>query len=78
MSKRQTLIEKYKAIQKIGIEVEVPYHVWAVFPNARYNKTVSIMGDEVCLGGDYVTVEGARFAVEWYVQQLGGKVEWVK
>lgn len=78
MGKPQTLIEKYKAIQKIGIEVEVPYRVGKVFPNERYNNKIAIMGDEVCLGGDYVSVDGARAAIEFYARQLGGKVEWSK
>jgi hypothetical protein len=38
MGKPQTLIEKFNAIQKIGIEILVPYHVWAVFPNERYDN----------------------------------------
>jgi hypothetical protein len=38
--------------------------------------SATIMGDQVSLGGDYANVEGARNAIAWYVEQMGGKVEW--
>jgi hypothetical protein len=69
-----TLIERYREIQKIGIETEVPHAVWTCF--GPQQKVVSILGDQICMGEDYVSVGKAREALEWYVNQLGGSVQW--
>lgn len=74
--KTRTLIEKYKAIQKIGFEVDVPFEVWCCISSNM--KVISIAGDHVSLGEDYVSLQQARSAVEWYVNQLGGNVDWGK
>jgi hypothetical protein len=71
------LIDKFKAIQKIDQNVEVPWGPMRVFGA----KQISVWGDQVSLGGtdcDYVYLDEARAAVEWYVTQLGGKVKWTK
>jgi hypothetical protein len=70
----KTLFEKYKAIQKVGTTVEVPYEVWTAFgSNCR---ELSISQTDICLGEDYKSLRQARAAIEWYVNQLGGKVKW--
>lgn len=70
------LIERYKAIQAIGTEIEIPYHIWSLF---RADKaSLRIVETDICLGEDFTTVEGARSALEWYVAQLGGTVKWSK
>ncbi len=74
MKKPLTAFEKYKAIQAIGTEVEVPYEAWTMF--GQQQKTISIFGNEISLGEDYGTVEAARTAIEFYVTQLGGTVKW--
>ncbi len=70
-----TLISKYTAIQKLGHTVTVPFHVWVVFADKAV-QDISVLGDSVCLGGDYVSLTEARKATAWYVEQLGGKVVW--
>lgn len=74
--KSETLIQKYEAIQKIGTQVEVPFHVWALFGEKQ--KSISIVGSDISLGEDYATLEGCRAGVQWYVEQLGGTVKWSK
>lgn len=71
-----TLYEKYLKIQKIGCEVETPYDIWRVFGNS--NKNISIVANDICLGEDYVSLELARAALEWYTKQLGGDIKWQK
>lgn len=70
----QNLIERYEAIQKIGCDVDVPFHVYRIIGDKR----ISVLGDQVELGfdHDFVSLTEARAAVEWYVQQLGGTVKW--
>lgn len=74
MSKHKTLFEKFKAIQKVGIEVDIPWEVAHVL--AGEIKTITALGDQVCIGDDYVSLENARKAVTWYATQLGGTIEW--
>lgn len=76
MSKEKTLIERYEAIQKIGTDIDIPHEVWTVLGGEETDRTVSIMGTQICLGCDYVSIEKARLAVAWYVAQLGGTVKW--
>jgi hypothetical protein len=70
------LIDKYKQIQKIGTETFVPHAVWRLFSSKR--QTISISGSDICLGEDYASLKQARFAIGFYVDQLGGKVKWEK
>lgn len=72
--KPETLIERYRAIQAIGTEVEVPFNVYRCFKETGYNPC--IMGTEICLGEDFVSLDTARQAISWYVHQLGGTVKW--
>lgn len=67
------LIDQLERIDNI----EVPYHVWTALNGD--NKAINFNSwGEVCLGGDYKTILEARKAIEWYVDQLGGKVKWNK
>jgi hypothetical protein len=72
----KTVFERYKAMQAIGTRVSVPYHVWHLFGTPQ--KELSIFGDDVCLGEDYGSLAEAREAIEWYANQLGGKIKWEK
>lgn len=75
MSKEQTLIQKYRAIQKIGNKIEIPWKVNRVIGSEH--KVIETVGDgQVCIQEDFVSLGEAREAVEWYVKQLGGRVEW--
>ena len=72
--KEDTLYSKYKKINKVGTKVDVPFEVWSLFGESGRN--ISVLGEEISLSGDYASLEKCRKAIAWYVQQLGGKVEW--
>lgn len=72
-AKYSTLIEKYKAIQAIGNEIEIPWAVKCMF-SGRFR--LEVLGSEVTFGEDYVSVQQARASIEWLANQLGGKVKW--
>lgn len=55
-------------------EIEVPYDVWRFF--GRQCKFVSFAGDQASFGEDYGAKEELRQCLDWYVDQLGGKVKW--
>lgn len=74
MKKPQTAFEKYKAIQAIGTEVEVPWDTWRML--SEKGRTIYINGNDISLGEDFGTLEEARKAIEFYVTQLGGTVKW--
>lgn len=57
-------------------DIEVPYHVWSCF--GERSKVITLGGKEASLGEDYKSLEDLRQAVEWYVDQLDGKVTWNK
>lgn len=69
----QTLIEKYNAIQAIGSSIETPYEVFCLFKDF---KTMDVIGDQISFGEDYVSLESARSAISFLVEQLGGEVKW--
>lgn len=69
------LIDKLKAQQELILD-HVPYECISVFGNRTIH--FRLMDTEICLGEDYVSLETARKAVEWYVEQLGGTVKWSK
>lgn len=70
MSKK--LVEQLK-LQK---DIEVPWNAWRFFDDNC--KIIHIAGDQASFGGDYGNVEELRKAVEFYVEQLGGRVNWEK
>ncbi len=70
----KTLIERYRAIQEIGTDVEIPYEVTCVFGGE--GRELSVVGSHVCLGEDYVDITKARQAISWMATQLGGKIIW--
>jgi hypothetical protein len=55
---------------------ELPHHVWRMFGGER--KSIVFCGNEasLCENGDFGTLEELRDAVQWYVEQLGGVVNW--
>lgn len=64
------LVEQLK-LQK---DVEVPWHVWRFFSDDC--KVIFIGGDQASFGGDFGDINDLRKAIEFYVDQLGGKVNW--
>lgn len=67
---------KIKDIVVMQPDVEVPFHVWTLF--SEQCKQVQFAGDQLSFGEDYMDLDSARSAIEWYVDQLGGKVKWSK
>ena len=61
---------------KMQKDIEVPWHVWTKI--GRCAKKISIAGSQASLTneGDYGSLEELRKVVEFYVDQLGGKVNW--
>lgn len=61
---------------KLQEDIEVPWHVWTKFGDSA--KTIKFAGDQVALSqeADYGNIEELRLAIEFYVDQLGGKVKW--
>lgn len=76
MADELTVIQKYEAIVKMNPDTKVPFDTWRCFGERQ--KHVHLSGTQICLGEDYVTIEEARQAVKWYVEQLGGFVKWNK
>lgn len=72
-----TVFERYRAIQSIGTEVAVPWTHWRLLGNEA-GKIIHISGSDICLGEDYGSLDEARAAIAWYVEQLGGAVQWTK
>jgi hypothetical protein len=68
MSKK--LIEQIK-LQK---DIDVPWNTWRFFASSC--KKINLAGEQASFGEDYGSVEELRKAVEFYVEQLGGKVSW--
>jgi len=56
--------------------IEVPFEVWSLFGHQQ--KHIDFYGDLICLGEDSASLDKARKALAWYVDQLGGKVKWEK
>lgn len=58
--------------------IEVPWNVWRMFGDKSKNGIIEICGDQASFGEDFGSKEELRFAIEWYAEQLGGKVKWEK
>ena len=81
MKHPKTVLERYQAIQKIGTEIEIPFYSVSRIIHGAGERRVSITGDQIDLGGtdsDFASLAECRAAIEWYVEQLGGKVQWLK
>jgi hypothetical protein len=68
---------KLKEQLELQSDIEVPWSVWRLFGSENC-KYISIRGDQASFGEDYGSKEELRAAIAWYVEQLGGKVEWDK
>lgn len=70
MKKEKTIADQLTTVPNI----KVPLSTMRVFGS----KEVSIHGDQIAFSSDcdYVTLQEARTAVEWLVEQLNGKVKW--
>jgi hypothetical protein len=71
------VITKIKKIKDIDTVVEVPWNVWRLFGTQQQRINI-VDSNEISLGEDYATLEEARTAIKFYVEQFGGKVKWVQ
>lgn len=71
-----TIFEKYKVIQELSPKIKAPWEAFRV----TNLKTIEVFGDQIALGneGDFVSLEEARKALEFYVTELGGEIKWKK
>lgn len=67
-------MKKLKEQLKLQKDIEVPFNVWRFLGSD--SKLILIRGDQASLGEDFGNIEELRKAVEFYVDQLGGKVKW--
>ena len=67
---------KLKEQLKLQKDIEVPFHVWRMF--GQNSKVISMAGNQASLGEDFGSLQELITAIEWYVEQLGGKVKWEK
>jgi hypothetical protein len=67
---------KLKEQLKLQSDIEVPFEVWRFL--GPQSKLILVRGDEASLGEDFGNKEQLQKAVEFYVDQLGGKVNWEK
>jgi len=73
---------KKKPIRAVDIldtqpDIAIPWEVYTVISDSRIQITFA--GNQLSIGGgDYVELYEARSAIEWFVDQLGGKVKWDK
>jgi len=59
-------------------KIEVPWNVWTKF--GEQCKHIEMTGKHAFLStnADSGSLQELRDAVEWYAEQLGGKVKWEK
>lgn len=69
-------LERAKEIDKINV-VEVPYFAWHLF-SSQCKKIDIHCSERISLGEDFDNIEAIRKALDWYVEQFGGKVKWKK
>lgn len=73
-SNSKTIFKRFLAMEKIGHTIDVPWHFGRFFNS----KELSLLGSDLCMAeeADYGSIQECRQAVEFYVEQLGGKVTW--
>jgi hypothetical protein len=69
---------KLKDQLKLQSDIEVPYDVWRLFGEKSKTGYISVGGNQASFGEDYGTLPELRAAIEWYADQLGGKITWDK
>lgn len=68
-----TIKERVKQIEKLQ-ELEVPFAV------RRIVGQITLWGNQIEIGkdNDFASLNETRYALEWLVNELGGKVKWQK
>lgn len=56
--------------------INIPWEVWRFWGEKEQTGKIELFGEQASFGQDFGTVEELRVAIEFYVDQLGGKVKW--
>jgi len=78
--KSKTILDAHNQAVNAGKGLKVPIDVWTKIHASPIE--VECWGDQIVLthinGGspDFSSLEELRYAFQWYVEQLGGKVTW--
>jgi len=78
MSKPKTIFQKYKEIQKLDARLKLPWEVKRVLPDGASEVELCVLGDQIALGGDFVSLKEMRGAIAILVNELGGVVTWAE
>lgn len=67
-----------KAIDTLVVQdpIAVPWAVWSLWGGGC--RQITFAGSDASMGEDYAGIERIRSALDWYVDQFGGKVKWEK
>lgn len=69
---------KLKDRLELQSNIEVPWNVWRMFGNVEKTAVIYVQGNQASFGEDFGDLEELRTAIEWYADQLGGKIKWEK
>lgn len=73
---KKTAFEVFKEVQELNkSQNDTPWYVKRVMPD---NFRIEVLGEQLTFGQDFVTIEEAREALDWFVNELGGTVKWKK
>jgi hypothetical protein len=69
----KTIAERMQAIAELE---QLPKAPWE--HGARTGLNIGLFGSQICLseGGDFLSLQEAQAALQYWVEQLGGKVTW--
>jgi hypothetical protein len=69
-------MKRLKEQMKDKKDIEVPWRVWTKFGETA--KYITVHGDQASLtsAADFGNIKELQVAIEWYVDQLGGVVNW--
>lgn len=71
--------EPKKAYQRVTEykSIDIPWEVYCFLPHdGVIAKEMEIYGDQIGIGGDFMNLAESQTAIQWFVDQLGGKVQW--
>lgn len=73
---KNRVIDSFKQIQAVQHRFKLPFDFWRLACESA--KEIEIMGNQITMGQDYLTLEEARGAFDEVVAELGGTITWEK